>query len=91
MAWVVDIDPEIWTLDTRLLPDAEREEIRETVESWAESGPPEAITTLVFGRMLHDYQMANGIAIKFCTEEDGAGGGIVHVLKITVRYWFPSD
>jgi hypothetical protein len=63
VAWVVDVDPEVWTIDISLLPDTERQEIRKTIESWAESGPPETITTLVFGRMLHEFQLPNGIAI----------------------------
>jgi 3-hydroxyisobutyrate dehydrogenase-like beta-hydroxyacid dehydrogenase len=91
VAWLVEVDPDVWAIDTRGLPEQERETIRETIASWAESGPPEAVTRFVGVGMVHEYEMANGILIKFLTEEDEAEGGLLMVIRVAVRYWFPSD
>jgi len=89
MAWLVEVDPEVWAIDTIGLSEDERQAIQDAIDFWAETGPPEAVTTFVAGRMRHEYEMANGITIKFITEEDGRGGGWLHVQRIVLRYWFP--
>lgn len=40
--------------------------------------------------MLHEFQMADGVIIKFFTEEDDQGGGEIIVSHVSYRYWFPS-
>jgi hypothetical protein len=89
VSWAVEVDPDVWSVDTIRLPDSERAAVRNTIESWIE--PPEAITTLQAGRIVQEFHMANGIVIKFVTDEDDADGGLLQVIRVMIRNWFPSD
>jgi len=91
VAWLVEVDPEVWAVDTIALSEDERQAVRDTIAFWGETGPPEAVTRFVAGRVRHEYQLANGLVIKFVVEEDGRGGGWLLVQRVTLRYWFPSD
>ena len=89
--WIVEVDDEVWALDTVGLPEVERREIRDTVESWTVTGPPATTGARRVGTWIwHEFEMANGLVIKFATEEDGLGGGLVVVTRVVLRYWFPS-
>jgi len=86
VSWVIEVDPDVWAVDSLRPADPERTVIRETIDSWTE--PPEAIMAMSAGRPRFEYHMANGIIVVFVTEENGQGGGWLLVQHVHLRNWF---
>ena len=92
MAWRLRYEPDFYAFLRRAPYEVDQAAIMATVESWADTGPPpEAVTRLVAGYMLHEFSMPDGVLIKFHTEEDGEGGGEIIASHIIFRHWTRPD
>jgi hypothetical protein len=69
------------------LSPGERQEVWQTIASWAETGPPaEAVVDRVLaGRTIYKYALPNGVQIKFFTHGLGPGHRVIDVSLVLMR------
>lgn len=87
MIWHVDVNERWLTSVTVNLSEGERQEIRQTIDSWAETGPPPGavVDRVIGGRKIFRYDLPNGVAIKFFTYNLGPGHGVIDVSLVLMR------
>lgn len=87
MNWRVDVNERWMESFSSALTVDELLEIRATIDSWAETGPPQdcEIDRKLGEQVIYRFALPNGIVIKFFVYELGLGQGVIDVSLVLMK------